>query len=130
MTHFIVHTTPTTAPLTLSNDTVHQHSFSIPASVTRVDFLPFFRPSSSSTTKGKPRAVQQPNVKTSVRPAGISLEALAELPSSSAEEGGQQSTHRYALVPRVGLNVLEFVVQPKGVGEESSECYRCFVTKG
>ena len=124
-----MYTSPSTAPLTLRHDKVHQHSFSVPSSVTRVDFVPFFRPSPPpSPAKGKVRGSTQPaqpNVKTSVRPAGISLEAIPELPS---EEGA--STHRYALVPKIGLNVVEFVVQPRGVGEEGAECYRCFVTKG
>lgn len=51
------------------------------------------------------------------------MEPLAELP------GPEGPSHRYSMIPRRGLNVVEFVVATDGaVG--GKEVYRCFVTKG
>lgn len=67
-----------------------------------------------------------PLVKISVRPAGTSFESLAELPSADGP------THRYSLVPKAGLTVVEFLVTPRAgaaVGDGQTEVYRVFVSK-
>ncbi|ORY79296.1 hypothetical protein BCR35DRAFT_352732 [Leucosporidium creatinivorum] len=106
---FLLQTHPPTSPLTLHNTPLTQHSLSLPPSTLRLDITPIFASPSPSLSS---------SVKLSVRPAGLVVEPLAELPGP----GGV--SHRYSVVLRRGLNVVEFVVG------EKKEVFRCFVTKG
>jgi len=138
ITRFLVRTTPPTVPITLDNTVVRQHSFAVPQATERVDFSPFFRRAGPPVTqdKGKGKAASQepeplppytaPQVKLSARPSSASFESLAELPSPDGP------THRYSLVPRPGLTVVEILVTPRGTpggDAPQTELYRIFLTK-
>mgnify|MGYP001561376149 CR=1 FL=1 len=123
---------PSILPLTLDNSLVRQHSFAIPSTTSRVDFTPFFRRVAPSPNKGKGKSqavegpLQNPVVKTSVRPAGTPFESVDELPRPEGP------TTKYSLVPGKGLTVVEFLVAPKAgtaVGDGATEVYRVFVSK-
>lgn len=134
ISRFLVRNTPATVPITLDNTVVRQHSFAVQASTERVDFTPFFRRSTAAaaaaTADGKGRALPPPLltpvVRISVRPSTTTFETLAELPSADGP------AHRYSLVPKPGLTVVEFTVSPRAgaaPGDNQIEVYRVFVTK-
>ncbi|GAA5868640.1 hypothetical protein JCM8547_003764 [Rhodosporidiobolus lusitaniae] len=141
---FSVSSTPSSLPsITLDNSHIRQHSFSIPFCTERLSFSPVFRSSSSlSNGKGKEPAVNgngasnghddgpPPSITIRAKPSSLSFEAVAP-PASEGEDLAiaQPGQARYVLVPRKGLNVVEFVVRPAGAAEgEGEEVYRCFVT--
>lgn len=135
ISRFLVRTAPSTLPMTLDNALVRQHSFAVQASTARVDFTPFFgRGAANGKGKGKEGDVVgaaatpflKPLIKVTVRPNTTTFETLAELPSPDGP------THRYSLVPKPGLTVVEFVVTPRpgaGQGDSQAEVYRVFVTR-
>ncbi|GAA5913155.1 hypothetical protein JCM5296_007550 [Sporobolomyces johnsonii] len=137
ITRFSATFTPAASPITLDNTLVRQHSLSVSPGTERIEFTASFRrASSASNSKGKGRASNEgdsddavsPIVSISAWPAGVAFEAIAEM----ADEDTQAPPTRFALVPRKGLNVVEFVVTPRGGeggGEAEQEVYRCFVTR-
>lgn len=119
-------THPSNLPsITLHNDSVRQHSFSISSTTERVDFTPIFRrPSPPSLSNGDHSSTTiipfvPPFVGLSVKPIGTRFETI---PSGEEQE---EEIDVYSLVPGVGLTIVEIAV---GEGE-GRELYRIFVTK-
>ena len=127
ISRFLVRNTPATVPITLDNIVVRQHSFAVQASTERVDFTPFFRRTTAlAANPDQATALLNSIIRISVRPSTTTFETLAELPSPDGP------AHRYSLVPKAGLTVVEFTVTPRAgaaPGDNQTEVYRVFVTK-
>ncbi|GAA5884513.1 hypothetical protein JCM6882_005284 [Rhodosporidiobolus microsporus] len=140
---------PSPSAAHLPTTQIRQHSLSIPFSTERVSFTPVFRSSadflsSSSSSgangaseKGKGKSLSNgldapPTVTVRTKPASLSVSVEAVAVPGSASDATQTA---YALTPRKGLSVVEFVVKPAnadiavGEGDGGEEVYRCFVTK-
>ncbi|GAA5948731.1 hypothetical protein JCM21900_005276 [Sporobolomyces salmonicolor] len=140
ITRFSATFIPAASPITLDNALVRQHSLSVPPETGRIEFTASFRrASSTSKSKGKSRTSSEgdsdavsPIVSISARPAGVSFEAITTIADQDTDT--QAPPTRFALVPRKGLSVVQFVVTPRdaereGEAEADQEVYRCFVTR-
>ncbi|KAI5474577.1 tetratricopeptide repeat containing protein [Pseudohyphozyma bogoriensis] len=117
MLHFLVRNSPTAQPLTLNNALVRQHSFAVPRTSERIDFSPVYRKTTSPAFDApEPRPIPAPSVKLNIRPVGTHVDTLAEVPSVDGP------THRYSVIPRPGLTVLEWMDAP-GLKEQGNVAF-------
>ncbi|GAA6019406.1 hypothetical protein JCM10207_001375 [Rhodosporidiobolus poonsookiae] len=144
---FDITSTPSSLPpIHLDNTSIRQHSFSVPFSTERLEFAPIYRydPSASANGKGKAAASNGhgsgltgplPSIIIRAKPASLVFEPVTGIPAEHGVGSGVDPVAapgvRYALTPRAGLSVVEFVVRPAGTmeGDPSEEVYRCFITK-
>lgn len=124
ISRFLVQNQPSTFPLTLTNDLVRQHSFSIPSTTERVDFTPFFRRLTNSNNP-----TLHPPIKLSVKPSGTRFESLTyDVDGREGGGNGGVPNEVYSLLPGPGLTIVEISLGGPGTGREK-EIYRIFVTK-
>lgn len=150
--------TPAPKPVVLDNATIRQHSLAVPAGVDRVEFVLHL----ANDRKGKGRVENgenglqlasddpTPQITACARPSSLALEELpptTTVDASGTQQpvpdefdlsvlaagGGVPATRRYALTPRIGLSVVEFLVHPPaavmGAADKPEEVFRLFLTR-